>query len=217
MPDKIATHPNKPYTIKFNEKYHTYTDNFLDRYVSATTFIKPFFPKFDAIAVSKKCAAGTNPKYAGRDPKEIRKEWMAEGRRGSYEGDNTHLYAEGIMTGIPVSELPEPISDRCKLLFKQVDRITRWLLTRYDFVEAEKIIFSPDLKIAGQVDAEKSGQHPRLPGGNGRRGKGNRQDDFPSRAQPVDRGVLGAILKGASPETAFTPPSPFLQSFPSLK
>lgn len=152
MADKIAHHPDLIHVIRFNEQWHTYRDNLGSRYVSGTTFVGKFFPKFDMVAVSERCAVGNNPKYAGRDPEEIRAEWSAEGKRGSSEGNNAHEYAEGIMAGWKYSELPLPISDRCVQLFSQVDRITDWLLTRYDFIEAEKIVFSPELNIAGMVD-----------------------------------------------------------------
>lgn len=152
MADKTAPHPDGIHIVKFNEQWHTYRDNLGSRYVSGTSFIKPFFPKFDAIAVSKKCAGGNNPLYTGRDPKEIRKEWLVEGKRGSSEGDNTHEYAEGIVSSWSPDQLPLPISARCELLFKQVDKIATWLLLKYKFIEAEKVIFSPSLGIAGMVD-----------------------------------------------------------------
>lgn len=151
-PDKIAHHPNGKYTIRFNEQYHTYRDNLGSRYVSGTTFVGKFFPKFDAESVSIKCSKGKNPKYAGRDPKEIMAEWAAEGERGSKEGDNAHLYAEMRMRNAPADKIPKPISPRCVQLFKQVDKIIAWLKHKYTFIEAEKIIFSPGLNIAGMVD-----------------------------------------------------------------
>ncbi len=149
---KKAYHPDKKSFIIFKEKYHQYIDNLGVLYTSGTTFIKPFFPKFDMIAMSEKCATGDNPKYAGRNPEEIRAEWKAKGERGSSEGDNTHEYAEGIMAGWDTSELPKPISERCMQLFKQVDKIAAWLKSKYQFIEAEKIVFSPHLGIAGMVD-----------------------------------------------------------------
>ena len=149
---KKAYHPDKKSFIIFKEKYHQYIDNLGVSYTSGTTFIKPFFPKFDMIAMSEKCATGDNPKYAGRNPEEIRAEWKAKGERGSSEGDNTHEYAEGIMAGWDTSELPKPISERCMQLFKQVDKIAAWLKSKYQFIEAEKIVFSPHLGIAGMVD-----------------------------------------------------------------
>lgn len=152
MADKTAYHPDGIHVVRFNEQWHTYRDNLGSRYVSGTTFVGKFFPKFDMVAVSEQCAAGDNPKYAGRDPQEIRAEWKAEGKRGSSEGDNTHEYAEGVMAGWKPWELPEPISERCKALFRQVNRITKFLKSKYQFIAAEKIVFSPLLGIAGMID-----------------------------------------------------------------
>lgn len=152
MPNKKAYHPDGSYTIQFREHNHSYIDNHGTRYVSGTTVIKPFFPKFDPVAVSVKCSKGSNPKYAGREPEEIRSEWIAEGQRGSREGDNLHEYAEGLISGWPVHKLPKPISERCEQLFIHARKITAWLNKKYQFIEAEKIVFSPELKIAGMID-----------------------------------------------------------------
>jgi len=151
MVDKTAYHPDGIRSIRFQERYHTYTDNYGTRYTSGTSFIRPFFPKFDAISISIKCAAGTNPLYAGRDPKDIRAEWWAEAQRGSSEGDNVHEYAE--FWASPPGQSIKPISARCALLFKQVDIANRVLLAKgFILIANEMIVFSPGLKIAGTVD-----------------------------------------------------------------
>ena len=150
MVDKIAYHPDGSHTIQFLEGPHTYTDNQGAGYISGTSFIGKFFHKFDSIAVSEKCSSGSNPKYSGRKPADIRAEWAKEGERGSLEGNNVHEYAELRM--LQSATKPAPISDRCELLFKQVDKITSYLLTRYIFIAAEMIVFSPLIGIAGMVD-----------------------------------------------------------------
>lgn len=152
MADKIAYHPDGKHIINFCEKNHTYIDNFGKSYTSVTSFIKPFFPGFDSVAMSKKCSAGKNPKYAGRSPEDILEEWAAEGNRGSSEGNNTHEYAEWLVNGWDDSIKPGPISERCEMIFKQVDKIVDYLFTNYDFIGSEIIIFSPDMGIAGMVD-----------------------------------------------------------------
>jgi len=149
---KTAYHPNGKHVITFREDRHTYIDNQGSRYLSGTGFVGRFFPKFDAVAISKKCSKGKNPKYAGRPPEDIRAEWLAEAKRGSSEGDNTHMYAEGLISGWPPGNLPAPISDRCSALFVQVERAVAGLLKRFVFIAAEMIIFSPDLGLSGMVD-----------------------------------------------------------------
>jgi len=152
MADKRAYHPNGDAWIEFLEGPHSYVDNRGVRYTSGTSFVKPFFPQFDAVVMSRRCAAGRNPKYAGRSPEDIQAEWQAEAERGSSEGDNTHMYAEGMVSGWPREQLPRPISDRCRDLFVQVDRAVAGLLRRFVFVAAEMVIFSPALGLSGMVD-----------------------------------------------------------------
>lgn len=152
MTDKRAYHPNGTAWIEFLEDPHTYIDNLGVRYLSGTSFCGQFFPKFNAESVSKRCAAGNNPKYAGRTPEDIRAEWAAEALRGSSEGDNTHMYAEGLMSGWPLEQVPEPISDRCRALFVQVRRAVKWLKSRFVFIAAEMVIFSPALGLSGMID-----------------------------------------------------------------
>jgi len=152
MGDKTAHHPDGKHIIHFRDARHTYTDNQQARYLSGTGFVGRFFPKFDAEAVSIKCSQGKNPKYAGRSPEEIRAEWTAEARRGSSEGDNVHAYAEARISGWAADQIPAPISDRCAALFIQVDRAVAELLSRFVFIGAEVVIFSPELGLAGMID-----------------------------------------------------------------
>jgi hypothetical protein len=152
MGDKVAYHPDGEHVITFRENRHTYTDNHGRRYLSGTGFVGRFFPKFDMEAVSIRCSQGDNPKYAGRTPEDIRAEWKAEAIRGSSEGDNTHAYAESQISGWPVDQVPKPISDRCVLLFSQVDRAVAGLLSRFIFIGAEVVIFSPGLGFSGMID-----------------------------------------------------------------
>lgn len=149
---KTAYHPNGQYIVTFREDQHTYIDNSDKSYTSGTGFVGRFFPKFDAKAISNKCSLGHNPKYAGRSPEDIRAEWLAEAKRRSSEGNNTHMYAEYLISGWSQEDLPAPISDRCTSMFAQVDRAVAGLLKRFVFVAAEMIIFSPGLGLSGMVD-----------------------------------------------------------------
>lgn len=149
---KTAEHPNGKHIIKFRESNHSYIDNFWVRYTSGTSLLKKYFPEFDIIAVSRKCSTGDNPKYAGRSPVDIRNEWLAEGERGRTEGDNVHIYAEGLMGMWPTHKLPKPISERCESIFIQVDKISKYLLFNFKVIGAEVIVFSPTLRLAGMID-----------------------------------------------------------------
>lgn len=153
---KIAKHPDTKHSITFRESDHSYIDNLGSRYVSCTTFFKPFSHEFDAVKVSEKCSLGDNPKYIGRSPEEIREEWFKEGDRGRTEGTNVHEYAEWYMVSKSILSSvvlkPKPISKRSELLFSQARTACKKLLKRFKFIAAEVIVFSPDLKIAGTID-----------------------------------------------------------------
>lgn len=49
-------------------------------------------------------------------------------------------------------ETPFPISERCERLFYQGELAVEKLLKRFEFIDAESIIFSPDLGVAGMID-----------------------------------------------------------------
>lgn len=152
MADKKAYHPDGKHIIMFNEQWHRYTDNRGVKYTSGTKFVGQFFPKFDAVAMSEKCSAGKNPRYAGRTPEDIRAEWRAEGQRGSTEGTMIHEYAEGLMCGWDDESLPSPISARTKIMLPHVKAAVHALRKMYTFIAAEMIVFSPELELSGMVD-----------------------------------------------------------------
>ncbi len=150
--NKIAYHPDGKHIITFEEGPHTYTDNYGVRYMSATSFIGRFFEKFDSEKMALECSIGDNPKYADRSSEDILSEWDIEGERGRNEGTNIHHYAEGVVSKWPSVELPEPLSERCYAIFKQADKAIADLYTKYEFVGAEVIVFSPSLQKSGMID-----------------------------------------------------------------
>jgi hypothetical protein len=145
---KTALHPSGK-KITFDPKWHSYIDSGGARYKSVSKILKCYAPPFDAIAISEKCAAGSNPKYTGRNPADIRQEWKTEGERGRNEGDNFHQFIESVLLGKPE---PEPISERCGKLFVQGRKAVEKLLQRFELIDVEKIVFSPTLKVAGMID-----------------------------------------------------------------
>jgi hypothetical protein len=153
MTIKTAQHPDGVHSIQFRGQYHQYVDNYGSKYISGTYFFKPYAPKFDAPAIAERCSKGPNPKYSGRDPQEIMAEWSAEGKRGTDEGDNVHLYAENWPATDGNPDVA-PISERCAALFQQVDAVFFDLILNhgYQVIGSEMIIFSPELLIAGTID-----------------------------------------------------------------
>jgi hypothetical protein len=146
---KHASHPSGQ-TITFTEDDHRYVvDQTGETLTSVTTFIGNFFPKFDTDAIAPKCVG--KPKYKGMTVDEIKQAWADEALRGSTEGTNTHWYAECFCNG-DINKLPEPQSEREGKLFKQVALAVLALEERFIFIEAEKIVFSTILGIAGTID-----------------------------------------------------------------
>ena len=137
------------YECIFDEKRHIYTVNG-KRLTSGTTFIKQFLPKFDAPAVAAKTAV-----KRGTTAEALLKEWREKGERASREGSLVHSYAEWIYSDDTEESPPYAIEDD-----NRVGLLTSSLVLAYDKlqakkykpVEAEKIIFSPSLGIAGMVD-----------------------------------------------------------------
>lgn len=145
---KEAKHPNGM-TVVFNEEDHVYRIKETGQILtSVTTFIDRFFPHFDADKMAPRCV--NKPKYKGMTAEQIKESWEANAQRARNEGTNVHEYAENLWAG---KDKPLPISDRCHLLFEQVDRASKKLKERgLVFSDAEKIVFSPELGLAGMID-----------------------------------------------------------------
>lgn len=153
MSESVAYHPDGKHIITFFDMPHEYVDNSWKKYLSSTSMIKRFFHEFDSVSQALKCSSGLNPKYSWIDPDEILSAWEAERVRGSTEGSNVHLYAESLVSDWPIEKRPIPISNRCKLLFGQVDSAVQFLLASgLVFISAEMIVFNPDRGISGMID-----------------------------------------------------------------
>ncbi len=144
MTIKEITHNNQ--TVLFNPKYHSYRMKDTDQKLTGvTTFIKRFFPKFD----TEKIALDVSRKR-GVCPNELKKEWKTKGQQASLDGDNVHEYSEYIFGN---GKKVEPINERTKLLFVQLDNVSIELINRgYIPFATEKIIFSSSLGLSGTID-----------------------------------------------------------------
>ena len=145
---KTATHPSG-LSVLFDEEKHIYTVKETGRVlISSTTFIDEFFPHFDADKIAPLCVG--KAKYQGMTAEQIKVSWEANAKRARDEGTNVHEYAQCLWAGL---SRPKPISERSRFLFDQVDKAGKKLMDRgFEFVDAEKIIFSPELEIAGMID-----------------------------------------------------------------
>lgn len=83
--------------IKFVEDGHKYTnlddaDTF--QWISVTKLVEQFKEPFNKEEVALKCSKGKNPKYAGKDPKEIIAAWDKENQRATSLGSWYHAQRE---------------------------------------------------------------------------------------------------------------------------
>lgn len=79
--------------IKFIEDGHKYLnidENDSFQWISVTKLVEQFKQPFIAEEVALKCSKGKNPKYAGRDPKEILEAWQDENNRATKLGSWYH-------------------------------------------------------------------------------------------------------------------------------
>jgi len=143
---KIVTHNNL--TCFFKDRAHIYQIKETGQILtSGTTFVKKFFPKFDAVKVSNRIAD-----KRGATPEALRREWAQAGSQAAVDGTAVHTHAEWLTTGRGI----QPLSlgnNRVHNLKKQNKRaVERLRKAGMVVVDAEMIIFSAALGIAGTVD-----------------------------------------------------------------
>jgi ATP-dependent exoDNAse (exonuclease V) beta subunit len=143
---RIAIHPKGKQVQFFPEPHHYLLDG--EKINSVTTLIKQWFPQFDAEAVAKKKAL-----REGRSYEALLAEWSRKRDEAANFGTKVHLMAEKIIQETDVraaDHLAE--TDREKVYLATVKEALERIGRGYDFVEAEKIVFSPAAKVAGTVD-----------------------------------------------------------------
>ena len=148
MSDKIATHNGL--TCIFTEADHSYRIKETgDLLTSVTTKIKQYTPPFDP-TMAQQMIDKKKPAYIGMTLEEIIESWKNKASHSAFEGTLLHSYAE---------LWPEtkgygfhPKTSRVLSMCKQVDKLFPKLLERFRLVAAEKIVFSPSMGLAGQID-----------------------------------------------------------------
>jgi hypothetical protein len=91
-----------PTTIYFDEERHKYTDEFSNDYISVTTILGTYAPKFDAKEKARQCyRAGLrgNPKYSGKTLAQIEAQWDNARIKGCDTGNVKHNYLETAIKG----------------------------------------------------------------------------------------------------------------------
>lgn len=113
------------------------------KWTSVTNLINSYFPEFDREAVALKCSQGVNPKYAGRDPKDIIAEWEKKAEEAAKKGNKIHKLIENYLAKPEI----EPCSEDAHILV-----FLNKLLEEYALVSAEEKIKHEDWQIVGVAD-----------------------------------------------------------------
>lgn len=144
-----ATHP-KGYQIEFFEDTHKYISMIDGKeicYTSGTQFIHDFFPPFDpGDEIAKRCAL-----KEGLTVEAVKEKWAKAGREASALGTRVHECCEDIELGR--KELRnKPQNPKEEMMFKNAVNMAKKFYSQLDILGVEKIVFSPDLRIAGTID-----------------------------------------------------------------
>jgi ATP-dependent exoDNAse (exonuclease V) beta subunit len=146
--DNIVSHPNSKHIITFTESDHSYIDNFKKTYTSVTTLVAKGFPKFDSEKIAEQCA-----KKRGVNKDDLLKEWSEKGKNATRLGTRLHENMENYING-NLDDLHEPENIIEKVKFNSGFKIIDMIRKKYspEFMETEKLIFSPAFEIAGSID-----------------------------------------------------------------
>jgi ATP-dependent exoDNAse (exonuclease V) beta subunit len=145
-PVRTASHPTGS-LIEFHPEPHHYILG-QEKLTSVTTLIHRWFPQFDAEAVAKKKAEREGSSFEA-----LLLEWEKKRDQSSAFGTKVHLMAETIIQtkdDRAADHLAQ--NDREKAYLATLKEVLLRIAKGYDFIESEKIIFSPTHKVAGTVD-----------------------------------------------------------------
>lgn len=138
---KTAKHNGQ--TCYFSEKDHSYFVGD-QKLLSVTQFKGGFFPEFEKEKVAKKYAEKN-----GLAVGEVLAVWDERGRIGREKGHVLHAYAEAQM--VPFAD-PVDVPGCWDGQKRSIDLAVARLTERYEFLNAEMIVFSTKLGLAGQID-----------------------------------------------------------------
>lgn len=144
-----AKHP-RGHEIEFFEDSHVYKsiiDGKEIKYTSGTGVIHHCFPPFDPSGeITKRCAL-----KEGISVDELKAKWKAKGDASCKFGTRVHECCEDIELG--KNELRNsPVDDKEKIVFSHAINMAKRFRQQLDILGVEKIVFSPELRIAGTID-----------------------------------------------------------------
>lgn len=135
--------------IIFEELTHKYSSEVNGKaidYVSGTVFLHKFFPEFDPTGeITKRCA-----KKQGVTVEELKKQWAQKGLEATTFGTRCHEVCEDIELGRDVRNTPQ--NEKEEKVFANAIKMAASLRAKVDILGVEKIVFSPELQIAGTID-----------------------------------------------------------------
>ena len=141
-----AQHPSG-LEITFDPAEHRYL-HAGEALTSVTTIIKSHFPDFDAEAVARNKA-----EREGTSHEELLRQWDQRREVAGTFGSRIHLFAETILlNNDPTAADALAVTDRERAYLASLKVAIARIGKYYEFIEAEKIVFSPRRKIAGTID-----------------------------------------------------------------
>ena len=149
MPGSSKACDPRGHEIEFFEDTHVY-QSIIDgkeiRYISGTTFLSKYYPKFDPTGeITRKCAA-----REGITVEEIKARWKAKSDSACVYGTRVHELCEDIELGREIRNTPQNETEQ--KAFANATKIATAFRQKMDILGVEKIIFSPELQLAGTID-----------------------------------------------------------------
>lgn len=140
--------------LEFTEKDHKYTsknDRLNTRWISATSFIGLFKPKFDAVQVSIACSKKKSSKWYGLSPEKIREIWKGETKRSTDTGSLFHNRKEEELVSQDVIVYEDITLPVIPPVYEEEVKISRDQVLEPG-VYPEHIIYLKSAGICGQAD-----------------------------------------------------------------
>lgn len=137
--------------ITFTEADHLYRDDRGRRYTSVTTWLKKFFPPFNAEGMAANIA-----RRDGREVEDILAEWAAKRDAACAFGTRTHEIAEAVLLGEPAPHQPRDEREaRAFFLARDYALALRtWTADNGGRLYVERVVADPDYLLAGTIDLQ---------------------------------------------------------------
>lgn len=146
LPIRFADHPGG-HKIEFHPEPHHYLLNG-EKLDSVTSRIHKWFPQFDAQAVAQR-----KGEREGVEPSVLLALWERKRDEAAKFGSKVHSMAETILReGDERAADDMPLDDRERRYLATIKAVIARVTPSYEFIETEKIVFSPAAKVAGTVD-----------------------------------------------------------------